>query len=140
LFDRLALPISLNKKIPEFFKSKYMIVGFFIFFMFNFSRKVIKAFNFWGTYDFLDKLGFVFVTTYLMVLITGGLAAVLINPRTWCQFCPMGTIQKLSYSLGKALGITKKFEKKITIEAKEKCHAGGKCARVCPFQLPPYLE
>lgn len=140
LFDRLALPISLNKKIPEFFKSKYMIVGFFIFFMFNFSRKMIKAFSFWGTYDFLDKLGLVFVTTYLMVLITGGLAAVLINPRTWCQFCPMGTIQKLSHKLGSSLGVTEKTEKKITIEDIDKCRKCGLCARVCPFQLTPYLE
>jgi ferredoxin len=52
----------------------------------------------------------------------------------------MGSIQKASHKLGKLLGVVKKTEKKITIEAREKCHNCGKCARVCPFQLEPYLE
>ncbi|HHV39070.1 MAG TPA: 4Fe-4S binding protein [Tepidimicrobium sp.] len=140
LFDRVIMPISFNKKIPNFLKSKIMIVGFFLFFMYNFSRKVIGVSSFWGSYDFLNKLGFVFVTTYLMVLITGGLLSIFINPRAWCQFCPMGSIQKLAYKLGKSIGATEKNEKKISIEHPDKCHMCGKCSRVCPFQLTPYLE
>lgn len=140
LFDKVFLPISQNKKIPNFLKSKPMVIGFFLFFMFNFSRKIIKISKLWGTFSFLDKLGFLFVNTYLMVLIVGGLLAIFANPRVWCQFCPMGSIQKLSYKLGKKLGVAKKTEKKITISSKDKCHACGKCSRVCPFQLTPYLE
>lgn len=140
LFDRIAMPISLNKRIPEFLKSKYMVIGFFIFFMFNFSRKIIDVLKLWGSYDFLDKLGFVFVATYLMVLITGGLFAVIINPRTWCQFCPMGTMQKLVHKLGKNTRITEKTEKKVTIKDISKCLACGKCTKVCPFQLVPHLQ
>lgn len=140
LFDVLLSPISLNKKIPSFLKSKVMIIGFFGFFMFNFSRKVLRVLKLWGSLQFLDRLGFVFVTTYLMVLIVGGLLALLVNPRVWCQFCPMGSIQKLSYSLGKALGVAKKTDKKVTISNTSMCHLCGKCSRVCPFQLTPYLE
>ena len=92
LFDSL-LPISSNMAIPKILKSKYFILGFFVFFMFNFSRRILNVVNQWGSFDFLDKLGFVFVTTYLMVLIVGGALAVFITPRTWCQFCPMGTMQ-----------------------------------------------
>ena len=139
LFDRI-LPLSKNNKIPGFLKSKFMIIGFFIFFMFNFMRKLIKVSGAWGTYEFLDKLGLLFTNTYLMVLIVGGLLAILINSRVWCQFCPMGSLQKLSYRLGKALGIAKKIETKVTICSLEKCHSCSKCARVCPFQLEPYLE
>lgn len=140
LFDKIFLPISQNKKIPSFLKSKSMIVGFFIFFMFNFSRKIIKITKLWGTFSFLDKLGLLFVNTYLMVLIVGGLLAIFVNPRTWCQFCPMGSLQKLSHKLGKRLGIAKKTEKKLTISNIDKCYNCGKCAKVCPFQLTPYLE
>lgn len=140
LFDKIILPVSLNKKIPNFIKAKPFIASFFIFFMVNLGRKIFKISKFWGTYDFLDKVGSLFVNTYLVVLIIGGLLAVLLNSRTWCQFCPMGSIQKISHFIGKKSFITKKTEKKITISNKDLCHSCGKCARVCPFQLNPYLE
>lgn len=140
LFDKVFLPISQNKKIPQFLKSKPVTIGFFIFFMFNFSRKLINVFNSWGTFDFLDKLGMLFSNTYLMVLIVGGFMAIFINPRTWCQFCPMGSMQKVSHQLGKISGITDITEVKVTISDIDKCVSCGKCAKVCPFQLTPYLD
>lgn len=140
LFDKLLLPVSKLKKIPNFLRSKPMVIGFFLFFMINFSRKLIRVSKAWGSFDFLDKLGLLFTNTYLMVLIVGGALAIFVNPRTWCQFCPMGSLQKLSYKLGSLLGVAKKTEKKVTISNKNMCHACGKCSRVCPFQLTPYLE
>ncbi|WFA08904.1 4Fe-4S binding protein [Tissierella sp. Yu-01] len=140
LFDSLIMPISKNKKIPKIFKSKYFIISFLIFFMWNFTRKILNIVPSWGTYDYLDKLGSIFSNTYLMVLIVGGLFAIFINPRTWCQFCPMGSMQKISYLTGEKLGVTKKINKKVTIESKDKCISCGKCEKVCPFQLKPYLE
>ncbi len=140
LFDRVIQPISKNGKIPAFFKTQVFVVLFFTFFVWNLSRKVIKVFSLWGTYEFLDKLGFVFVMTYLVVMVVGGLLAIIATPRTWCQFCPMGSIQKAAHKIGKLVGVAKKTEKKITLDFREKCHNCGKCARVCPFQLKPYLE
>ena len=90
-----------------------------------------------GTFDFMDKLGFVFVSTYLMVLIVGSILAVFITPRTWCQFCPMGTMQKLSYKLGKFARVADKTERYVTISNLDKCIKCGKCSKVCPFQLTP---
>ncbi len=140
LFDRIILPISKNSKIPSFFKSKATIIGFFTFFIANFIRRLVEVFQAWETMSFLDKLGGLFSKTYLLVLIAGGIMAIFINSRTWCQFCPMGTMQKISHALGKALGVTKLTEKKITISDKSKCYSCGKCTKVCPFQLTPYLE
>ncbi|MCR3921028.1 MAG: 4Fe-4S binding protein [Firmicutes bacterium] len=140
LFDVILMPLSKNRKISKLLKSKVMIGGFFLFFMFNFSKKVFNVAKLWGSMAFLDRLGFVFVTTYLMVLVVGGVLALFVNARTWCQFCPMGSIQKMSYSLGKLLGVTKRTDRKVTIASQAQCHTCGKCARVCPFQLTPYLE
>ena len=140
LFDSIISPISRNKKIPRLFKSKIFIGSFLLFFIWNFSMKIIRISPLWGSFQFLDRLGFIFANTYLMVLVIGGIFALTINSRTWCQFCPMGSLQKISFSIGKVLGIAKITNKKVTVESVDKCHSCGKCSRVCPFQLTPYLE
>ncbi len=140
LFDRIFLPISVNKKIPKVFKSKLSISLVFLFFLFNFGRKFISVVASWNSYDSLDKLGLLFSNTYLMVFIVGGLLAALVNPRTWCQVCPMGTMQKASHKLGKKLKVADKFERKVTISDPNKCLSCGLCSKVCPFQLEPYKE
>lgn len=138
LFDKLLLKPSRNISFPNFLKSKFMAGGFFLFFMFNFSRKMIGVFSNWGQYDFLDKLGLLFVNTYLMVLIVGGLLAVFISPRTWCNFCPMGTMQKASHKLATKLGINKATNVKLSISDTKACYNCGKCSKVCPLQLEPH--
>jgi ferredoxin-type protein NapH len=140
LFDSLFIPFGRNKKIYKVMKSKYTMIGFMGFFAFNLSRKIMGASQFWGESNFFDKLGFVFVTTYLMVIIVGGSLSMVNSGRTWCQICPMGVMEKLSYRLGKLLKANKKTDVKITISDKEACHKCGKCARVCPMQISPYTE
>ncbi len=140
LFDVVFLPGSRNQTIPAFFRSKVTGLLFLCWFAFSLIRKLLRAFTAFGTMEFIDKIGFVFVTSYLMVTIVGGLLSIFVAPRTWCHFCPMGLMQKLSYSLGKLLGVAKATDQMITISDKEKCLSCGKCARVCPMQLKPYLD
>ena len=137
-FDRLLQPISRHVKIPPFLKSRIVIGAFLVFFMYNLGRRFIDVFPATGAAEFYDGLGLVFSTTYLMVLLVGGLLAVTINSRTWCQFCPMGTFQALFYRLGKVLGLTKNFDLRVTVVHPDLCHSCGKCLRVCPMQLSPY--
>lgn len=140
LFDFIIMPVSGNKQIPSFLKSKIWVALFFIWFGFNMGRKILKISDTFGTLSYWDQLGYVFVTTYLMVIIVGGLLSLFVAPRTWCQFCPMGVMQKGSYKLGKLLGVNKHTDEKITITDKDMCHNCGKCSRVCPMQLTPYQE
>ena len=140
LYDSVMLKFTRNTKIPSFLKSKFLAIVFFSWFGFNLTRKFIKVSALFGTANFLDKLGFIFVASYLMVLIVGVPLAIFVAPRTWCNFCPMGMLQTLSYKLGKLLGVAKKTDKKITISSTDMCHSCGKCSRVCPMQLTPYLE
>ena len=140
LYDRISLKISRNIKIPGFLKSRVLRIGFFLFFGFMLSRKIIGAFSLYGTAPFPYKLGFGFVASYLMVLILGGIISVLFAPRAWCNFCPMGYIQTWGSRLGRLFGHMKHTDERVTIESTDLCHKCGKCARVCPMQLEPYKE
>lgn len=140
-FDNLLQPISRHAKIPAFLRSRLVIAIALLFFMYNMANRFIGVYGTAGTTEFYERLGFVFANTYLMVLLIGGLLAVVINTRTWCQFCPMGTMQTIFYRLGsKALGLTKNTDKKVAVEHPDLCHSCGKCARVCPMQLTLYLD
>lgn len=140
LFDYVILPIAPLKRIPKVFRSLPWRAIFFIFFMTMFSLRLFNVLGLRGTYDFWDKLGSIFSMNYLMPTIIGLLLGFTINPRTWCTFCPMGTMQSIAYQLGKKLGINKKLEKKITMSEPAKCRECGLCASVCPMQLVPYQE
>ncbi|MEG2539709.1 MAG: 4Fe-4S binding protein, partial [Clostridium sp.] len=96
-YDKYLLKISRNKKIYDFLNSKIVMVVFFTWFMFNITRKLIAAVNSFGTSMFLDDLGYVFTSAYLMVLILGGIISIVNSPRAWCKVCPMGIMQKGSY-------------------------------------------
>ncbi len=138
LFDKLILPLSRNVKIPNFLGSKTFGLGFFGFFLFNFSRKLLAVLKTWGSFDFLDKLGLVFVTTYLMVMTLGAILGLIFSPRTWCQFCPMASIQKATASLARKTEISKSTEDILSLKDLDKCLKCGKCSRVCPIQIRPH--
>lgn len=140
LFDVILLPISFNRKIPKFFTSRITAWLFFAFFGYNLVNRFIRVSALWGTYAFWDRLGFIFVMSYIMVLVVGGSLASLVSPRTWCHFCPMGTIQVIFYKLGKLVGAAKNSDKKISVTSPSMCHTCAKCSRVCPLQLQPYQE
>lgn len=134
-FDNIILPMSRNTKIPKFFKNKIFSYGFFVFFLFNLGRKFLAISQYFGTMTFLDKLGSIFSTTYLMVMIVGGLIGLITTPRTWCQICPMGTMEKLSYGFGKLIKFKSPYEKRITISDTSLCKNCGLCYKVCPMQI-----
>lgn len=140
LFDSLIYPISRNKKIPKLFKSKVLGIVFLGLFSYKLISKLIKVSAIYGSSSFLDKLGLIFVSSYLMVAIVGSFFAIIYSPRVWCNFCPMGTIQMITYKIGKKLGVTKVTDEKVTVTKSEMCHKCGKCSRVCPMQLMPYKE
>lgn len=140
LFDSIIMPLGANRKIPSFLKSKIAAGLMFTWFMYMLGSRLIKVIAIFGSATFLDKLGYIFVINYLVVTVLGTLLAFFISPRAWCSFCPMGTLEILSYRLGKLLGANKPTDQKITVARTEMCHSCGKCARVCPMQLTPYLE
>lgn len=140
LFDSIIMHFSFNKKIPNLVASRTLKVLFFIWYMSMFVNRIIKVSALWGTMAFVDKLGFVFAVNYLIPTTVGTILALFVSPRAWCSFCPMGTMEQLAYKLGKFTKLNSKTDQKVSIAAKEQCHKCGKCSRVCPMQLKPYLD
>ncbi len=140
LYDSVLIKISRNTQIPKFFRSQFFGVLFFLFFMFMMIKRFIIVIGLYGSLVFFERMGLIFVLSYLMVTLVGGTLGVVFMPRTWCQFCPMGMLQKISYGLGKKLGVTKATDEKVTLAHDSMCHKCGKCSRVCPMQLEPYLN
>lgn len=137
-FDRFMLPISLNWKIPKFFTSPITKWGFFALYMAMFVVRLGRVMPFWGELMFFERFGALMGRQYLTMPTVVGLSLAFLNPRTWCSFCPMGTLSEITYKAGKALKLNKSTDKKVTIASQELCHTCATCARVCPMQLEPF--
>ncbi len=110
---------SLNKPTPRWISSKWFRYGFLVFFLTMFGvmifqtylvasgaqslREVLKLFwtfkvPFQWTYsgnivpDWVAQFSFGFYSMMLTSTLIGLIVMVLFKPRTWCAFCPMGTM------------------------------------------------
>lgn len=121
LFTKLGkdCKLSRNKKTPHFLSSKSFRFGFLAFFLLMFLsmtfqtylvasgasnlKEVIKLFwTFkvpWGfsyeaglTKDWIAQFSFGFYSLMVTSTLIGFIVMALYKPRTWCAFCPMGTM------------------------------------------------
>jgi ferredoxin-type protein NapH len=117
--DFWLAPISRKVRIPSSLKSMKVRVPIFIMLMGFMIFRIIS------TNGIVDKIGMVFVTLCIITTSIAILFGVVIAPRAWCSFCPMGTIQRV---IGRG-----KYQLNVD---REKCIECGKCQKVCPMQLP----
>lgn len=120
LLDLLGnkLKLSRNKPMPKFLKSKYFRYGFLIFFLTMFINMVFNTYLvFQGTntlkevltilwtfklpWKFTDlsyispwiaQFSFGFYSLMLTSTLLGIITMALYKPRSWCVYCPMGTM------------------------------------------------
>lgn len=93
-----------------------------LFIMFNFGRGVYSN---WGN---LYGIGSVFYRIIVITTIVAIILGFIYNERTWCNFCPMGT---LSYVTAKLRG------RKINLEVNSSCVSCGLCTKQCPMGISP---
>ncbi len=110
--------ISKHKSIPKIFTSMWVRIPIFILMMGG------MFFRIFSTKGVIDKIGMVFVTMCIVTSLISIFFGILISPRTWCSFCPMGTVQKWFGA--------KKYILKVN---KDKCAKCNICHKVCPMQL-----
>lgn len=93
--DIVLNKISFHKPVPKFFTKPWFRWSFFWFFM---TILVFRLIHSGG--DFL-AIGGIFVSICVITTIFSILLGVPMKARSWCTFCPMGTLQDKISSLKK---------------------------------------
>ena len=127
-YDRVLAKYSPHKPIPAFVRTKrfriFMVM--FIFTMFG-----IQMYRAWGDWN---DMGRVFWTIILVTTIVGVALSFIYAPRTWCSFCPMGTLS--AWVSPRSSRLPDSYRRIIVGEkCTTKC---TRCCAVCPMQLNPY--
>lgn len=128
LYDRILSKYSPHRPIPAFVRGR----GFRIFMvLFIFTMFSVQMYRAWGDWN---AMGRVFWTIILITTIVGVILSFVYAPRTWCSFCPMGT---LSSWVAPGEGTLPDGYGRISVS--ERCTTRCKlCSAVCPMQLKPY--
>ena len=105
------LGLSRKKDVPKFLKSKWFRYGFLAFFMFMFGNMlfstylvfkgansmkevvtILWTFNGANVPAWMVQFAFGFYSVMLTSTILGAITMLLYKPRSWCVYCPMGTM------------------------------------------------
>lgn len=121
-FDNVIAKISPKKPVPAFLRSKGFRSFMVLFIMGVFAVQMYFA---WGN---IAAMGAVFVRIILITTIVGVLLGIAFQQRTWCNFCPIGTMA--SWLSAKA--------KPQPLIVNDECAKCKRCTAVCPMQLTPY--
>lgn len=121
-YDNILAKISPKKPIPATLRSDGFRVFMVVFIMSIFSIQMYYA---WGD---LAAMGAVFVRIILITTIVGIVLGIIYHQRTWCSFCPMGTLA--SWFSGK--------QKPMPLMVENSCVDCKLCTAACPLQLAPY--
>jgi len=122
-YDNVVSKFSNKKNPPKFFKSYYFRAVILTIMMTMFISGVSK--NLGNPYG----IGMVFYRIIVVTTIIGIVLSLFYNHRTWCNFCPMGTLAS----------ITGKFRKsKNVLHVSSSCVSCKICEKKCPIGLVPY--
>ncbi|BBF43502.1 iron-sulfur-binding protein [Lachnospiraceae bacterium KM106-2] len=121
-YEHVVSKISPNKKVPKFLKSLGFRIAMILLVFFNFG---VGMYQNWGN---LSGIGLVFYRIIVITSLVGIVLAFFYRPRTWCQFCPMGTIA--SY-------IARVRGRDNELAVTNSCVACGLCEKACPMELSP---
>ncbi|QHQ60913.1 4Fe-4S binding protein [Anaerocolumna sedimenticola] len=122
-YDNVVIKFSKNRKVPNFLKSTFFRT-FMVIFMLTMFAAGIK--NNWGN---PYGIGMVFYRLIVITTIAGVLLSLLYNHRTWCHFCPMGTLASLVAGFRKS---------KKVLHVTSACVSCKLCEKKCPLGIVPY--
>jgi len=122
-YDQIVFRFSHHKPAPKALKSLWfrLFVVVFMLSMFGFG-----VYENWGNFR---GIGMVFYRLIVITTIIGVVSALIYHKRTWCHFCPMGTL---------ASAIARVRNSKRVLRVSSNCVSCKLCEQKCPFGLSPY--
>lgn len=147
LFDLLGNKLGLSRKkdIPKFLRSKWFRYGFLIFFLMMFLNMLFTtylvfagtsslkevvtlvwtiklpwhwAYHGAGVTPWVAQFAFGFYSVMLTSTVLGLITMILYKPRSWCVYCPMGTmtqsICKAKHGCGGSCGVPQRNDSPTT--------------------------
>jgi polyferredoxin len=121
-YDILVKPLSPEKEIPPLLKSMKFRISVFLILILVMAVNLIKR---WPD---LSSIGAFFVILLTITTILGVILALIFHQRSWCSFCPIGTLVNI---IGK-----NKYPLWLNSDLCAECKL---CSQVCPIQIKPYL-
>lgn len=118
-YDSIIKKLSPRKSIPSFFRTLRFRLFMLGVIMSVFGFQMYFA---WGN---INAMGLVFLRIIFITTIVGILLGIVFHERTWCTFCPMGTMA--SWLSNRTNPIT----------VSSSCKSCSLCQKVCPMQLNP---
>jgi ferredoxin-type protein NapH len=125
-YDNIVSKFSNKKTVPKFLKSTYFRAAVTVFMLTVFT---VGTINNWGN---PYGIGMVFYRLIVITTIVGILLSFFYNQRTWCNFCPMGSIAALvSYTKNRK-------NKNALLQVDSSCVSCKLCEKKCPMGIAPY--
>lgn len=122
-YDNIVSKFSNKRKVPKFLKSYYFRTLVVIFMMTMFTLGIKQN---WGN---LYGIGMVFYRIIVVTTIIGIVLSLFYNHRTWCSFCPMGTIAAI---------VSKFSTNKKVLQVSSNCVSCKICEKKCSLGIVPY--
>jgi polyferredoxin len=121
-YDKLGT-VSRKRSIPHFFKGWTFRIAVILFMMTVMTLQITKR---WPD---PSAIGAFFIFFLTVTTVVGVILGILVHPRTFCYFCPVGTMAN----------VAGRGKNTLTIDS-SKCTECKLCAGVCPMQLKPYTH
>lgn len=122
-YDNIVKKVSNKRRVPRLLKLKLfrLLVIVFMFYMFG-----INIYMNWGN---IEGVAMVFYKMIIVTTLVGLILSIFYNHRSWCNFCPMGSIAAF-------ISYFKKDRK--TLKVNSNCISCKLCQSKCPMGIVPY--
>lgn len=123
LYDRVVSKFSGKRKPARFFTSAFFRAFIVIFIVSMFSLSIYFTPEKTG-----ESIGKIFYRIIVATTVVGVVLSFFFNHRTWCAFCPMGTLSSLAARVNR---------RRNRLEVTSACVSCTLCEKTCPMGLVP---